>query len=99
MYLKYVAKMDLILMLSKFSNQIVGSPSVLCSIQKFDRSGRVNGKRPMTIYIRILISPTDSNQQTHAWAVRSRCVYIGIATCSKFVKLESKIIVFDMIRF
>jgi hypothetical protein len=43
--------MDIILMLSKFSDQIgrLQSPNVLCSIQQFDRSdwsGRVNGKRP-----------------------------------------------------
>ena len=45
MFLKYPAKMDLILMLSKFSGQI--GPNVLCFIQQFDRSGRVNGKRPL----------------------------------------------------
>ena len=49
MFLKYLAKMDLILMLSKFSGQISSKPNVLCSIQQFDRSDRsshVNGKRP-----------------------------------------------------
>jgi hypothetical protein len=47
MFLKYLAKMDLIIMLSKFSAQIGLKPNVLCFIQKFDRSdrsGRVNGK-------------------------------------------------------
>ena len=46
MFLKYLAKMDLIQMLSKFSSQIGPKPNVFCSIQQFDRSGRVNGKRP-----------------------------------------------------
>jgi hypothetical protein len=47
MFLKYyLAKMDLILILSKFSGQIGPRPNVLCSIKQFDRSDRVNGKRP-----------------------------------------------------
>jgi hypothetical protein len=33
-------------MLSKFSAQIGPNPNVLCSIEQFDRSDRVNGKRP-----------------------------------------------------
>jgi hypothetical protein len=48
MFLKYLAKMDLILILSKFSGQIGLKPNRLCSIQQFDRSGPVNGKRPYT---------------------------------------------------
>ena len=47
MFLKYLAKMHLILILSKFSGQIVGSPNVLCSIQQF--FGHVIGKCPMLI--------------------------------------------------
>jgi hypothetical protein len=46
MFLKYLAKMDLIQMLSKFSGQISPKPKCFASIQQFDRSGRVNGKRP-----------------------------------------------------
>jgi hypothetical protein len=45
MFLKYLANLDLILILSKFSGQIGPKPNVLCSIQQFDRSdrfGRVN---------------------------------------------------------
>ena len=47
MFLKYLAKMDLILILSKFSGQIGPRPKpvLLCFIQQFDRSdrsGRVN---------------------------------------------------------
>jgi hypothetical protein len=45
-FLKNLGKMDIILMLSKFSDQI---GYVLSSIQQFDRSdwlGRVNSKRP-----------------------------------------------------
>jgi hypothetical protein len=45
MFLKYLAQKQLIQMLSKFSGQKVRSPNVLCSIQQFDRSNRVNGKR------------------------------------------------------
>ena len=49
MFLKYyLAKMDLVLILSKFSGQIGPRPNVLCSIKQFDRSDRVNGKRPYT---------------------------------------------------
>ena len=54
MFLKYLAKMNLILMLSKFSGQIGPKPNVLCSIQQIDRSGRVNRKRP---YIPFEIKP------------------------------------------
>jgi hypothetical protein len=39
MFLKYLAKMDLILMLSKFSGQIGPKPKRYCSIQQFDPSG------------------------------------------------------------
>jgi hypothetical protein len=49
MFLKYVGKMDLILILSKFSHQIGLKPKCYVFIQQFDRSyrsGRVNGKRP-----------------------------------------------------
>jgi hypothetical protein len=41
MFLKYLAKMDLILMLSKFSGHMGPEPKRLCSIQQFDRSNRV----------------------------------------------------------
>ncbi len=41
MFLKYLAKMDLIL--SKFSVRHVRRPNVLCFSQQFDRSDRVNG--------------------------------------------------------
>ena len=47
MFLKYLAKLDLILILFKCSGQIgIRSSNVLCSIQQFDRSDCVNGKRP-----------------------------------------------------
>jgi hypothetical protein len=49
MFLKYLAKIDLILILSKYSDQIGLKPKCYVFIQQFDcshRSGRVNGKRP-----------------------------------------------------
>ena len=51
MFLKYLAKMDLILILSKFSGQIGPKPKRFVFHSQFnrsDRSGRVNGKRPKT---------------------------------------------------